>query len=233
MILADCGRMALHYHIMGHVVEALFQDVRTRAFCKLTTGDAAALERDLRTGDAATRLNNDIDVLNSFLAGNVSSFSRMIFQGAVALVGCLFLSWQMSLAYLSILPLTLWVVKRVSAPIQARTKRAMDSTGRAMSIAAEAIQGAQTVKAFAMEEEMARRFGAAVDSAYQKKRIKRSNGGSSCGSCPPHWSWLTNITAVTTAPAEANSSRRQSSFTQATSPANRTRTISPVSSPPR
>lgn len=28
---------------------------------------------------------------------------------------------------------------------------------------------------------------------YQKKRIKRSNGASSFGSCPPHWSWLTNI----------------------------------------
>lgn len=181
VILADCGRMALHYHIMGHVVEALFQDVRTRAFCKLTTGDAAALERDLRTGDAATRLNNDIDVLNSFLAGNVSSFSRMIFQGAVALVGCLFLSWQMSLAYLSILPLTLWVVKRVSAPIQARTKRAMDSTGRAMSIAAEAIQGAQTVKAFAMEEEMARRFGAAVDSAYGEKVQSEKTAGELTG----------------------------------------------------
>ena len=99
----------------------------------------------------------------------MSNFSRLLFQGVVALAGCLFLSWQMSLAYLVVLPLSLWIVKRVSAPIQAKTKSSLDSTGAAMSVAAEAIQGALTVKAFGAEEELARRFDAAVDSATQQK----------------------------------------------------------------
>ena len=169
VILVDCARTALHYHIIGRVTETMFRDVRMKAFRKLTTGDAATLERDFRTGDTATRLNSDIDVLNNFTAGNVSNFSRLLFQGVVALAGCLFLSWQMSLAYLVVLPLSLWVVKRVSAPIQAKTKSSLDSTGAAMSVAAEAIQGTLTVKAFGAEEELARRFDAAVDSATQQK----------------------------------------------------------------
>ena len=169
VILVDCARTALHYHIIGRVTETMFRDVRMKAFRKLTTGDAATLERDFRTGDTATRLNSDIDVLNNFTAGNVSNFSRLLFQGVVALAGCLFLSWQMSLAYLVVLPLSLWIVKRVSAPIQAKTKSSLDSTGAAMSVAAEAIQGTLTVKAFGAEEELARRFDAAVDSATQQK----------------------------------------------------------------
>ena len=169
VILVDCARTAVHYHIIGRVTETMFRDVRMKAFRKLTTGDAATLERDFRTGDTATRLNSDIDVLNNFTAGHVSNFSRLLFQGVVALAGCLFLSWQMSLAYLVVLPLSLWVVKRVSAPIQAKTKSSLDSTGAAMSVAAEAIQGALTVKAFGAEEELARRFDAAVDSATQQK----------------------------------------------------------------
>ena len=169
VILVDCARTALHYHIIGRVTETMFRDVRMKAFRKLTTGDAATLERDFRTGDTATRLNSDIDVLNNFTAGHVSNFSRLLFQGVVALAGCLFLSWQMSLAYLVVLPLSLWVVKRVSAPIQAKTKSSLDSTGAAMSVAAEAIQGTLTVKAFGAEEELARRFDAAVDSATQQK----------------------------------------------------------------
>ena len=169
VILVDCARTAVHYHIIGRVTETMFRDVRRKAFRKLTTGDAATLERDFRTGDTATRLNSDIDVLNNFTAGHVSNFSRLLFQGVVALAGCLFLSWQMSLAYLVVLPLSLWIVKRVSAPIQAKTKSSLDSTGAAMSVAAEAIQGALTVKAFGAEEELARRFDAAVDSATQQK----------------------------------------------------------------
>ena len=169
VILVDCARTAVHYHIIGRVTETMFRDVRRKAFRKLTTGDAATLERDFRTGDTATRLNSDIDVLNNFTAGHVSNFSRLLFQGVVALAGCLFLSWQMSLAYLMVLPLSLWIVKRVSAPIQAKTKGSLDSTGAAMSVAAEAIQGALTVKAFGVEEELARRFDAAVDSATQQK----------------------------------------------------------------
>lgn len=169
VILVDCARTAVHYHIIGRVTETMFRDVRRKAFRKLTTGDAATLERDFRTGDTATRLNSDIDVLNNFTAGHVSNFSRLLFQGVVALAGCLFLSWQMSLAYLVVLPLSLWIVKRVSAPIQAKTKSSLDSTGAAMSVAAEAIQGALTVKAFGAEEELARRFDAAVASATQQK----------------------------------------------------------------
>ena len=169
VILVDCARTTVHYHIIGRVTETMFRDVRMKAFRKLTTGDAATLERDFRTGDTATRLNSDIDVLNNFTAGHVSNFSRLLFQGVVALAGCLFLSWQMSLAYLVVLPLSLWIVKRVSAPIQAKTKSSLDSTGAAMSVAAEAIQGALTVKAFGAEEELARRFDAAVDSATQQK----------------------------------------------------------------
>lgn len=169
VILVDCARTAVHYHIIGRVTETMFRDVRMKAFRKLTIGDAATLERDFRTGDTAIRLNSDIDVLNNFTAGHVSNFSRLLFQGVVALAGCLFLSWQMSLAYLVVLPLSLWIVKRVSAPIQAKTKSSLDSTGAAMSVAAEAIQGTLTVKAFGAEEELARRFDTAVDSATQQK----------------------------------------------------------------
>lgn len=95
VILVDCARTAVHYHIIGRVTETMFRDVRMKAFRKLTTGDAATLERDFRTGDTATRLSSDIDVLNNFTAGHVSNFSRLLFQGVVALAGCLFLSWQM------------------------------------------------------------------------------------------------------------------------------------------
>lgn len=50
VILVDCARTAVHYHIIGRVTETMFRDVRMKAFRKLTTGDAATLEQDFRTG---------------------------------------------------------------------------------------------------------------------------------------------------------------------------------------
>jgi len=169
VILLDCSRTALHYHIIGRVTEGMFFDLRLRAFGRITKGDPAVLERDFRTGDTAVRLNGDITQLNDFAAGHVSNFSRLIFQGVFALLGCLFLSRQMSLAYLVILPLSLWVVKKISKPVQEQTKKSLDDSGSAMSVAADAISGALTVKAFGAENILAEKFNAFADSACEQK----------------------------------------------------------------
>ena len=166
VILLDCIRTALHHHIIGRVTEGMFLELRMKAFQKITKGDVTILERDFRTGDTAARLNSDIDWLNDFVAGHATNFSRLIFQGIFAILGCLFLSWQMSLAYLVILPPSLWAVKAISKPIQAQFKRSLDSSGSAMNTAADTISGALTVKAFALEAILAEKFDHAVDRAY-------------------------------------------------------------------
>lgn len=165
-ILADGIRTALHYHIIGRVTENMFLEVRTKAFEKILQGDVAVLEKKFRTGDIAVRLNNDIDFLSIFSANHLSDFSRQIFSGIFGLVACIFLSWQMSVAYLVILPLSLWMVNAISRPIQAQSKSSMDDTGAAMGIASDMIAGALTVKAFAGEEMLGQRFDRAIDRAY-------------------------------------------------------------------
>lgn len=167
-ILLDCARTAFHYHVIGRITENMFLEVRSRAFAKITHGDAAVLEEKFRTGDIAARLNNDIDLLSTFSAGHLSNFSRQVFSGLFGLVSCIFISWQLSLAYLVILPLSLWLVNAISKPIQTQAKKSMDHTGSAMSCAADAVSGALTLKAFAGEEEMGKRFGQATDAAYEQ-----------------------------------------------------------------
>ena len=90
VILIDCTRTAVHYHIIGHVTENMFLNIRSMAFHKITHADVGVLESKFRTGDIATRINTDIDYLSSFAAGSVSDFSRRIFQAAFAIIGCFF-----------------------------------------------------------------------------------------------------------------------------------------------
>ena len=157
-ILLDCLRTALHYRLIGHITEDMFLDVRARAFDKLTHADPSALEETFRTGDIAARLN-----------GHISNFSRQIFSGLFGLTACIFISWQLAISYMIILPLSLWLVGTISKPIQAQIKGSMDSTGLAISTAVETISGALTVKAFAAEGVMEKRFDAAVTAACQQR----------------------------------------------------------------
>ena len=168
-ILLDCGRTALHYHIIGHITENMFLHVRAKAFEKVVYGDVAVLEREFRTGDVAARLNSDIDFLSTFSAGHISSFSRLIFSGLFGLIACVFISWQLSIAYLIILPVSVLLVGAVSRPIQLQSKRSMDSTGAAMSTAAGAVAGALTVKAFSAGDYLGEVFDKAVDSSLKQK----------------------------------------------------------------
>ena len=125
-ILADCLRTAVHYHIIGRITENMFLGVRARAFYKLTHGDPAVLENHFRTGDVTARLNSDIDLLSTFSAGHVSNYSRQIFSALFGLFACVFMSWQLSLAYVVILPVSLGLVSLISKPILKQSKKSMD-----------------------------------------------------------------------------------------------------------
>lgn len=168
VILLDCCRTACQYHIIGNVTERMFVKVRTRAFSKIAAGDVAVLEMKFRSGDTATRINNDIEQISTFVAGHVSNFSRLIFQALFALCGCLFLSWQLTVVTCLVIPLSVWLVKRISIPIQKQSKRSLDCVGSAMSVVADTVSGIFTVKAFEMEPVMAERFDKDVDAAYEQ-----------------------------------------------------------------
>ena len=168
IILLDAIRTAVHYKIIGHTTEGMFLDFRVRAFEKINKGDVSTLEQKFRTGDTATRINSDIDGMSNFIAGDVSNFLRLIFQGIFAIVGCIFLSWQLSVAYLVLLPISIWLVKKISKPIQAQKKKSMDSTGSAVSLASDVISGILTVKSFGIQNEMNKRFAQAADKAYDE-----------------------------------------------------------------
>lgn len=152
-------------HQSGTVTDNMFLNIRSMAFHKITHADVGVLESKFRTGDIATRITTDIDYLSSFVAGSVSDFSRRIFQAAFAIIGCFFLSWQLSLIYCVILPVSLWAIKKVSVPFRAQSKRSLDATGAAMNTASDAISGILTVKAFGLENERTEKFHGSVQRA--------------------------------------------------------------------
>ncbi|NLG25962.1 MAG: ABC transporter ATP-binding protein [Clostridiales bacterium] len=173
-ILLDGVRTAVLYHTIGRVTERMFLGLRMRAFSVLTGGDVKALEQRLRSGDLAMRVNGDAESLCDIVAGEFSNNLRLLFQAVVAVSVCLFLSWQLSVAYLILLPVTLWLTRVISYPVQEARKEARGSAGAAMNLASDMLSGMATVKSFAMAEPLQRKFDAALDrSMEQSVRIER------------------------------------------------------------
>lgn len=169
VILLDCANTALQYHIIGKVVEPMFHEIRCDAFDRLSRSDPAYFSRNFRTGDTATRLNTDIDILNNFTAGSISFFSKLILQGVISLISCLFLSWRMAIVQWLIVPTSVFLLNRISKPIQKAVRQSYEGVGSAMNVAAEAFHGNLTVKAFAMEHALGKKFDKAVDESLDSK----------------------------------------------------------------
>lgn len=178
IILLDCARNAVHYYITGRVTEKMFFDVRLDAFRKTACSDALAQEREYRAGDAATKLNSDIDYLSIFVSGYLPDYPRLVFQAVFGMAGCVFICWQLSLALLAIVPVTVWILQKASEPIRGQSGRSMAHVGAAMNIAAESIWGIFAVKAFSAEEAVSRHFQEEIQASCQEtlKSERRSAG---------------------------------------------------------
>lgn len=165
-IALDAIRTAILYTIVGYVTEGMFRDVRVRIFSTLTTAEMGRLETDMRSGDIAVRANNNVSALCDVIAGDFTNYARLIFQALIAVVACFVLSWQLSIIFVLILPITLIVLKLIMKPIEAIERDTRQNLGRSANIALDAITGINAVKIYKLESAMSKRFDSIVDENY-------------------------------------------------------------------
>lgn len=140
------------YKAVGIVGEKSFRNLRLRFLSSLLGAETMLLQQKVNVGDMAMRLSDDMDRLSDMMSGQFSNFLRLFSQGMAALVFCFVISIQMSVIYLVLLPVGLWLMKKVSGPIAVRQKAVQNSIAEAMNKGAEAISSIEVVKAFTMEE---------------------------------------------------------------------------------
>ena len=162
----DALRTAAHYTVIGQVTERMFRDIRLKIFAALTLAESTEIEKKMRSGDIALRACEDTEDLCDIIAARFGHYIRLVFQAIFAIVACLLLSWQLSVAYFLLLPISLYVLAAVSRPLQRLQTEARGGAGRSADIASGALSGIAAVKVFAMEKEMDKRFASHVDAAY-------------------------------------------------------------------
>ncbi len=158
--------------------QRVMRDLRNRLYAHLQHMPLKFFT-DTRTGEIQSRLNNDIGGVQSVVTQTATSIVSNITIALSTIVGMLFLSWQLTLLSLGLLPLFLWLTYRVGNVRRALSKDTQVSLADLSALVEEtlSVSGILLTKTFGRQRQQIARFNREnerlVDLEIQQQMIGR------------------------------------------------------------
>ena len=141
------------------------RDIRNQLYQKINALPLGFFSEE-RKGDIIARMSGDVQEIEN----SIMSSLEMIFKNPILIVGyftmLLFISWQLTVFTLIIVPIMGWFMGWVGRKLKAQSVKAQSLWSDTMSQVEETLGGLRIIKAFCAEEKMNRRFDQ-VNSAYR------------------------------------------------------------------
>lgn len=157
----------LHESLVGYVANRSVFDLRNAFFRRVVRQDVRQLQA-AGTTDLMSRFTTDTE---QAAAGLKVLYGRVIAEplkaGACLIAACI-ISWQLTLLFVVIVPLALYVLTKVSKAMRKAARRALERISAMSKILREALDGIRVVKGFTREAHERRRFRAANREYFRK-----------------------------------------------------------------
>jgi ATP-binding cassette subfamily B protein len=114
--------------------------------------------RRMSSGEIMSRVTNDLAQVRLLLGFGVLNVINTLFALVSALSVTLSISWKLTLASLSMLPVLMLVTQRFSRLIYTRTRDNQDAIGKMSESVQSSIAGVRVVRSFALEDAELERF---------------------------------------------------------------------------
>ena len=141
------------------------RDIRNQLYRKITSLPLGFFSEE-RKGDIIARMSGDVQEIEN----SIMSSLEMLFKNPILIVGyftmLLFISWQLTVFTLVIVPIMGWFMGWVGRKLKAQSVKAQGLWSDTMSQVEETLGGLRIIKAFCAEEKMNKRFDA-INSAYR------------------------------------------------------------------
>ena len=141
------------------------RDIRNQVYQKITSLPLGFFSEE-RKGDIIARMSGDVQEIEN----SIMSSLEMLFKNPILIVSyfaaLLFISWQLTLFTLTIVPLMGWFMGWVGRKLKQDSIKAQALWSDTMSQVEETLGGLRIIKAFCAEGKMNRRFDA-INSAYR------------------------------------------------------------------
>jgi ATP-binding cassette subfamily B protein len=160
---------ALRYYLVITLGERIVADLRADVFAHLTKLSSSFFDT-AKTGEMISRLTADTTQIKSAVGASVSIALRnlvLFFGGAAMMVVT---SPRLSLFVLAAIPVIVLPLVGFGRAVRKKSRAAQDTLADASGYASELIGAVRTLQAFTNEALAKRRFGAAVEGAYEAAR---------------------------------------------------------------
>ena len=148
------------------------RDIRNQLYRQITSLPLGFFSEE-RKGDIIARMSGEVQEIES----SIMSSLDMLFKNPILIIAyfstLLFISWQLTLFTLAIVPLMGWFMGMVGRKLKQKSIKAQALWSDTMSQVEETLGGLRIIKAFCAEDKMNARFDR-VNSAY-RENIRRVN----------------------------------------------------------
>src|SRR5947209_7629484 len=134
-------------------------DLRAKVFCHLQRLSLAFFTRT-RTGEVQSRISNDIGGVQSVVTNTATSIASNVTSVIATMIGMLALSWQLSLFAFALIPLFVFLTRRVGNERRRIAKTTQETLADISSLVQESlsVSGILLGKTMGRTEELADRF---------------------------------------------------------------------------
>jgi subfamily B ATP-binding cassette protein MsbA len=156
--------------LVGSIVNLSLFDLRNRFYRNAIHLDVDQFG-DQGSSELMARFTNDMESLG---AGIKTLFGKVVAEPLKALacvVLACFISWQLTLMFLILVPIAAFILARVGRIMKQATRRLLERMSSIYKILQESFQGIRVVKAFTMEPYERRRFRVATRDYYRRAML--------------------------------------------------------------
>ncbi len=157
----------LHESLVGRVTHRTLFDLRNSFIRRVLRQDVRQLQA-AGTNDLMARFTNDTEQVG---AGLKVLYGRVIaepLKAVTCFVAAFLICWQLTLAFVVVVPLALYVLVQVSKAMRKAAKKALQRMSAMYKILNEMFSGIRAVKGFTREAHERRRFRVANREFYRK-----------------------------------------------------------------
>jgi ATP-binding cassette subfamily B protein len=162
---------AARFYFVNWLGERVVADLRADVFRHLTQLGPAFFDRT-HSGEVMSRLTSDTVQIKSAASTALSQTVRDVIMIIGALAMMFVTSATLSFVVIGVIPLILVPIIGFGRLVRQRSRRAQDSLAEASALAAENLGAIRTLQAFTSEDAISRRFGKAVETAFEDARSR-------------------------------------------------------------
>ena len=147
----------LSYYILAPMRNGVMNRLRRELFQKILIMPIGYFTEQ-RKGDIMSRMTNDVGELENSVVGTVEGLIKDPLNLIILLTTLVFISPKLSLFLLIFLPVTGFIIGRISRTLKKQSNAAAIKQGEALSVLDETLSGLRVIKAFTAERLVGKKF---------------------------------------------------------------------------